>query len=50
MRLPPVRRFWIGSWNGPRLIADLVSVPFPGAVSMAWKIKYKLFGAPGNFI
>jgi glycosyltransferase involved in cell wall biosynthesis len=45
-----LRRFWIASWNGPRLIADLVSVPFPGAVSMAWKIKYKLFGAPGNFI
>jgi glycosyltransferase involved in cell wall biosynthesis len=45
-----LRRFWVGSWNGPRLVADLVSVPFPGAVSMAWKIKYKLFGAPGNFI
>jgi glycosyltransferase involved in cell wall biosynthesis len=45
-----LRRFWIGSWNGPRLAADLISVPFPGAVSAAWKIKYKLFGAPGNFI
>jgi len=45
-----LRRFWVGSWNGPRLVADLVSVPFPGAVSAAWKLKYKLFGAPGNFI
>ena len=45
-----LRRFFIGSWNGPRLAVDLLSVPFPGLVSTAWKIKYKLFGAPGNFI
>lgn len=45
-----LRRFFIGSWNGPRLAVDLLSVPFPGLVSAAWKIKYKLFGAPGNFI
>jgi len=44
-----LRRFWL-SWNGLRLAADLLSVPFPGMVSTAWKIKYKLFGAPGNFI
>jgi glycosyltransferase involved in cell wall biosynthesis len=45
-----LRRFFVGSWNGPRLAVDLLSVPFPGLVSTAWKIKYKLFGAPGNFV
>lgn len=45
-----LRRFWLASWNGGRLIADLLSVPFPGAVSWAWRVKYRLFGAPGNFV
>ena len=45
-----LRRFWTGSWNGGRLVADLLSVPFPRAVTMAWRVKHKLFGSPGNFI
>lgn len=43
-------RFWVGSWNGARLAADLLAVPFPRAVSVAWRVKHKLFGSPGNFI
>jgi glycosyltransferase involved in cell wall biosynthesis len=42
-------RFWIKGWNSGRLIADLLSIPFPRMVNTAFNIKYRLFGAPGNF-
>jgi len=45
-----LRRFWFCSWNGARLAADVLSIPFPRAVDLAFRLKYKLFGAPGNFL
>ncbi|HMB77448.1 MAG TPA: glycosyltransferase family 2 protein [Kiloniellaceae bacterium] len=44
-----LRQFWTGSWNGARLVTDVLSVPFPGLVSKAFDLKFRLFGAPGNF-
>lgn len=44
-----LRQYWIGSWNGARLITDVLSIPFPGLVSKAFDVKFRLFGAPGNF-
>ena len=44
-----LRQFWLRGWNGGRLIADVLSIPFPSMVSKAFDIKYRLFGAPGNF-
>jgi hypothetical protein len=43
-------RFWYGSWNSARLAADIISIPFPKTIDFAFKIKYRLFGAPGNFL
>lgn len=45
-----LRRYWLSWLNLGRLASDLVSVPFPGAVSLAWQLKFRLFGAPGNFL
>jgi glycosyltransferase involved in cell wall biosynthesis len=45
-----LRRFWYGSWNSARLAADILSIPFPQAIDAAFKMKYRLFGAPGNFL
>lgn len=42
--------FWFRNWSAARLAADLLSIPFPRAVSVAWRIKFRLFGAPGNFV
>ena len=44
-----LRHFWIRGWNSGRLVADILSIPFPGIVNTAFNIKYRLFGAPGNF-
>ena len=45
-----LQRYWFNWLNAGRLAADLVSVPFPRMVSAAWWIKFRLFGAPGNFV
>jgi glycosyltransferase involved in cell wall biosynthesis len=45
-----LRRFWYGSWNGARLLADLLAIPFPRAIDLAFRVKFRLFGAPGNFL
>jgi len=45
-----LRKFWLFSWNGPRLIADLLSIPFPRAVSLAVSAKLRVFGGEGNFL
>jgi glycosyltransferase involved in cell wall biosynthesis len=45
-----LRRFWLNGLNLGRLAADLLSVPFPTAATWAFKLRYKLFGAPGNFL
>lgn len=45
-----LRKFWLCSWNGPRLLADLVSVPFPRVVNLAVAAKLRVFGGEGNFI
>ena len=45
-----LRRFWLNGLNLGRLGADLLSIPFPSATSWAFKLRYKLLGAPGNFI
>lgn len=44
-----LRRFWFSGWNGGRLAADLLSIPFPQVINIAFNIKHKLFGSPGNF-
>jgi glycosyltransferase involved in cell wall biosynthesis len=44
-----LRLFWFHGWNSGRLLADVLSVPFPSMVGRAFDIKYRLFGAPGNF-
>ena len=44
-----LRQYWTGSWNGARLVTDVLSIPFPGLVSKAFDVKFRLFGAPGNF-
>jgi glycosyltransferase involved in cell wall biosynthesis len=44
-----LRQFWIKGWNSGRLVADVLSIPFPNMVNTAFNIKYRLFGAPGNF-
>jgi glycosyltransferase involved in cell wall biosynthesis len=44
-----LRRFWFSGWNGGRLTADILSIPFPQAIDIAFNIKHLLFGAPGNF-
>jgi glycosyltransferase involved in cell wall biosynthesis len=43
-------RFWYGSWNSARLLADLLAIPFPRAIDLAFRAKFRLFGAPGNFV
>lgn len=45
-----LRRFWLKHLNLARLAADLASVPFPTAMSWAFNLRYRLFGAPGNFL
>jgi glycosyltransferase involved in cell wall biosynthesis len=45
-----LRWFWFCNWSAGRLATDLLSIPFPRTVSIAWWIKFKLFGAPGNFV
>jgi glycosyltransferase involved in cell wall biosynthesis len=45
-----LRRFWLNHLNLARLAADLASIPFPSAVSRAFNLRYRLFGAPGNFL
>ncbi len=45
-----LRWFWFRNWSAGRLATDLLSIPFPRAVSIAWWIKFRLFGAPGNFV
>lgn len=45
-----MRRFWLNGLNLGRLGADLLEVPFPSAATWAFKLRYKLFGAPGNFL
>ena len=45
-----LRKFWMFSWNGARLIADLISVPFPRAVNLAVAAKLRVFGGDGNFL
>lgn len=45
-----LRRFWLQGFNLGRLGADLLSVPFPPAATWAFNLRYKLFGAPGNFL
>jgi len=45
-----MRRFWFNWLNAGRLAADLLSVPFPSAVDFAFRARYRLFGAPGNFL
>jgi glycosyltransferase involved in cell wall biosynthesis len=44
-----LRQFWIKGWNSGRLVADVLSIPFPNMVNTAFNLKYRLFGAPGNF-
>ena len=47
-----LRRFWLQGWTGGRLIAELLSIPFPRASSIfrALAIKLKLSGAPRDFV
>jgi glycosyltransferase involved in cell wall biosynthesis len=45
-----MRRFWFNWLNFGRLAADFLSVPFPSAVDWAFRVRYRLFGAPGNFL
>jgi glycosyltransferase involved in cell wall biosynthesis len=45
-----IRRFWLNGLNLGRLAADLLSIPFPSAVDWAFKVRYRIFGAPGNFL
>lgn len=44
-----LKRFWFTNWNFVRLIADIISIPIPRAFDFAVIVKYRLFGAPGNF-
>jgi glycosyltransferase involved in cell wall biosynthesis len=47
-----LRRFWMQGWSGGRLIAELLSIPFPRVASMcrALAIKLKVSGAPRDFL
>jgi glycosyltransferase involved in cell wall biosynthesis len=47
-----LRRFWIQGWSLGRLIAELLSIPFPRASSIfrAIAIKLKMSGAPRDFV
>ena len=45
-----LRWFWFRNWSAGRLATDLLSIPFPRLVSIAWWIKFRLFGAPGTFL
>lgn len=47
-----LRRFWVQGWTGARLLAELISIPFPGAASFFRDIaiKLNLSGAPKDFI
>lgn len=47
-----LKRFWLQGWTGVRLVAELISVPFPRVASMArdLAIKLNLSGAPKDFV
>ena len=47
-----LRRFWVQGWTPLRLVAELLSIPFPRAASMARNaaIKIGVRGAPKDFI
>ena len=47
-----MRRFWLQSWTGPRLLAELLSVPFPGRSSVfrSVAIKIGMSGAPQDYM
>ena len=47
-----LKRFWLQGWTAARLIAELVSVPFPRAASICRDVAIKLRfpGAPKDFL
>ncbi|MFO1037119.1 MAG: glycosyltransferase family A protein [Geminicoccaceae bacterium] len=46
-----LRRWWFSNWNSIRVAVDLVAVPFPAVVSLAERVKFRVFGAaPGHFV